>query len=153
MKKNLVLTVVLLMGLCMFTFSSCDDEKESTGKPIVGLNEVGKENSKTGIAGSDLHLEGEIIAENLIRRIDIEIHQEDGGDFKIEKSFTEGKYIGVKNAHFHEHIEIPSEAPAGKPAFYRYRPVGTDRNQGIGTDGESGSRTHHRGRLEVRRLP
>lgn len=31
MKKNLVLTVVLLMGLCMFTFSSCDDEKESTG--------------------------------------------------------------------------------------------------------------------------
>ena len=114
MKKNLVLTVVLLMGLCMFTFSSCDDEKESTGKPIVGLNEVGKENSKTGIAGSDLHLEGEIIAENLIRRIDIEIHQEDGGDFKIEKSFTEGKYIGVKNAHFHEHIEIPSEAPAGK---------------------------------------
>lgn len=102
------------MGLCMFTFSSCDDEKESTGKPIVGLNEVGKENSKTGIAGSDLHLEGEIIAENLIRRIDIEIHQEDGGDFKIEKSFTEGKYIGVKNAHFHEHIEIPSEAPAGK---------------------------------------
>ena len=114
MKKNLVLTVVLLMGLCMFTFSSCDDEKESTGKPIVGLNEVGKENSKTGIAGSDLHLEGEIIAENLIRRIDIEIHQEDGGDFKIEKSFTEGKYIGVKNAHFHEHIEIPSEAPAVK---------------------------------------
>lgn len=114
MKKNLVLTVVLLMGLCMFTFSSCDDEKESTGKPIVGLNEVGKENSKTGIAGSDLHLEGEIIAENLIRRIDIEIHQEDGGDFKIEKSFTEGKYMGVKNAHFHEHIEIPSEAPAGK---------------------------------------
>ena len=150
MKKNLVLTVVLLMGLCMFTFSSCDDEKESTGKPIVGLNEVGKENSKTGIAGSDLHLEGEIIAENLIRRIDIEIHQEDGGDFKIEKSFTEGKYIGVKNAY---RDSLRSACRKISPAFYRYRPVGTDRNQGIGTDGESGSRTHHRGRLEVRRLP
>lgn len=116
MKKNLVLAVVLLLGLCMFTFSSCDNdnEKEGVGKPIVNLNEVGEENNKTGIAGSDLHLEGEITAENLIKRIDIEIHQEDGSDFKIEKSFTEGKYIGVKNTHFHEHIDIPSEAPAGK---------------------------------------
>lgn len=129
MKKNLVLTVVLLMGLCMFTFSSCDDEKESTGKPIVGLNEVGKENSKTGIAGSDLHLEGEIIAENLIRRIDIEIHQEDGGDFKIEKSFTEGKYIGVKNAHFHEHIEIPPKRLPENITCILPLPTGWDRQK------------------------
>ena len=115
MKKNLVFAAFLLLSLCMFTFSSCDDddETENVVKPVINLSEVGEENSKTGIAGSDLHLEGEITAENLISRIDIEIHQEDGGDYKIEKSFTEGKYIGVKNTHFHEHIDIPAETPAG----------------------------------------
>ena len=115
MKKKIVFAAFLLLNLCMFTFSSCDDddEKEVVGKPAIDLKEVGEENSKTGIAGSDLHLEGEITAENLISRIDIEIHQEDGGDYKIEKSFTEGKYIGVKNTHFHEHIDIPAETPAG----------------------------------------
>lgn len=116
MKKSLLFAATLLLGLCLFTFSSCDDddEKEGTGKPVVDLKEVGEKNNKTGIAGSDLHLEGEIAADNLIKRIDIEIHQEGGGDFKIEKSFTEGKYIGVKNTHFHEHIDIPAETPAGE---------------------------------------
>ena len=115
MKKSLFMAGVLLLSLCMFTFSACDDNEEdkNVGKPVVALNEVGEENSKTAIAGSDLHLEGEITAENRIKRIDIEIHQEEGGEFRIEKSFTEGKYIGVKNTTFHEHIDIPAEAPAG----------------------------------------
>ena len=115
MKKSLFMAAALLLSLCMFTFSACDDDEEekTVGKPVVALNEVGKENSKTAIAGSDLHLEGEITAENGIKRIDIEIHQEEGGEFRIEKSFTEGKYIGVKNTTFHEHIDIPAEAPAG----------------------------------------
>ena len=115
MKKSLFMAAVLLLSLCMFTFSACDDNEEdkNVGKPVVALNEVGEENSKTAIAGSDLHLEGEITAENRIKRIDIEIHQEEGGEFRIEKSFTEGKYIGVKNTTFHEHIDIPAEAPAG----------------------------------------
>ena len=155
MKKNLVLAVVLLLGLCMFTFSSCDDdnEKEGVGKPIVNLNEVGEENSKTGIAGSDLHPEGEITAENLIKRIDIEIHQEDGGDFKIEKSFTEGKYIGVKNTHFHEHIDIPSEAPAGK--YHLHFTVTDQMGQTETKESEltvKAAAAHHRRRLEVRSL-
>ena len=115
MKKSLFMAAVLLLSLCMFTFSACDDNEEdkNVGKPVVALNEVGEENSKTAIAGSDLHLEGEITAENRIKRIDIEIHQEEGGEFRVEKSFTEGKYIGVKNTTFHEHIDIPAEAPAG----------------------------------------
>lgn len=115
MKKNLLFTAALLFSLCMFTFSSCDDnddKKDGMGKPVIELSEVGERDSKTGTAGSDLHLEGEVTAENLIKRIDIEIHQE-GGDFKIEKSFTEGKYIGIRNTHFHEHVDIPAETPAG----------------------------------------
>lgn len=114
MKKSLFVAATLLLNLCMFTLSSCDkDEKKDLGKPTVVLSEVGEANDKTGIAGSDLHLEGDITAENGIKRIDIEIHQEGGGSYKIAKSFTEGKYIGVKNAHFHEHIDIPADAPVG----------------------------------------
>lgn len=114
MKKSLVVAAILLLNLCMFTLSSCDkDEKNDLGKPVIVLSEVGPGNNKTGIVGSDLHLEGDITAENLIERIDIEIHQEGGGSYRIVKSFTEGKYIGVKNAHFHEHIDIPADAPVG----------------------------------------
>ena len=63
--------------------------------------------------GDDMHLEAEIVAEGLIKRIDVEIHKEDGS-FEIEKSYTEGKYIGVKNTEFHEHIDIPANAPLGE---------------------------------------
>lgn len=86
MKKSLFMAAVLLLSLCMFTFSACDDNEEdkNVGKPVVALNEVGEENSKTAIAGSDLHLEGEITAENRIKRIDIEIHQEEGGEFRVK---------------------------------------------------------------------
>ena len=68
MKKSLFMAAVLLLSLCMFTFSACDDNEEdkNVGNPDVALNEVGEENSKTAIAGSDLHLEGEITAENRI---------------------------------------------------------------------------------------
>ena len=116
MKKSLFMVAVLLLSLCMFTFSACDDNEEdkNVGKPVVALNEVGEENSKTAIAGSDLHLEGEITAENRIKRIDIEIHQEEGGEFRVEKSFTEGKYIGVKNT-----VPAPARLSAGNNWYGR----------------------------------
>ena len=63
--------------------------------------------------GDDMHLEADIVAEGLIKRIDVEIHKEDGS-YEIEKAYTEGKYIGVKNTEFHEHIDIPAEAPLGE---------------------------------------
>lgn len=114
MNKKVVWGVLVLLSLCLIGFTSCsDDEDEKLPKPVIDLTEIGTENSKVGVAGSDLHLEGTITSEGLIQRIDIEIHQEDGGTFKIEKSYTEGKYIGVINAEFHEHIDIPEETPAG----------------------------------------
>lgn len=114
MNKRFVWSVALLLNLCLLIFSSCRDEKDSLpANPVVNLTEIGRGNNRTGVAGADLHLEGHIFAEGIIRRIDIEIHLESGGNFKIEKSYTEGKYIEVKNADFHEHIGIPAEAPAG----------------------------------------
>lgn len=115
MNKKLVWGVALLLNLCLLAFSSCssDDDDDNPAKPVINLTEVGSENSKIGVAGNDLHLEGSIIADGLIKQIDIEIHQESGGNYTIEKSYTDGKYIGVKNADFHEHIDIPADAPAG----------------------------------------
>lgn len=115
MNKKLVWGVSLLLNLCLLILPSCssDDDDNSPAKPVINLTEIGSENSKIGVAGNDLHLEGSIIADGVIKQIDIEIHQESGGSFKIEKSYKDGKYIGVKNADFHEHIDIPADAPAG----------------------------------------
>ena len=108
------LKAILLFSLCVLGFSSCKDNNEpDPAKPVINLTEIGRDNSKTVTAGNDLHLDASIVAEGLIRQIDIEIRQEDG-DFKIEIAYTEGKYIGVINADFHEHIDIPADAPAGE---------------------------------------
>lgn len=117
MNKKIVWGAALLLNLCLLVFSSCSSDDDDNGpvfpKPAINLTEIGSENNKKAVAGSDLHLEGGIIADGLIKQIDIEIHQEDGGSFRIEKSYKDGKYIGVKNADFHEHIDIPADAPAG----------------------------------------
>ena len=41
-----------------------------------------------------------------------EVGQENGS-YEIEKNYATGKYIGVKNTEFHEHIDIPADAPLG----------------------------------------
>lgn len=109
--KNIILTIAAVAALA---FLSVSCKKDNTpAKPIVTFTEVGHDNSKHAMRGDDMHLEAEIVAEGLIKRIDVEIHKENGG-FEIEKSFTEGKYIGVKNTEFHEHIDIPADAPLGE---------------------------------------
>ena len=108
MKKYLFAALVAL-----FTVSVISCNKDNVpAKPTVQFTEVGHENNKTAMRSDDLHLEADILAEGLIQRIDVEIHQE-SGTFEIEKSYTEGKYIGVKNVEFHEHIDIPAAAPLG----------------------------------------
>jgi hypothetical protein len=117
MKKNIFKSLSMALALTLtLGFASCDndDDNKLPAKPVVTLTEIGLENSKAAEQGGDLHLEGNILAEGLIKRIDIEIHKEGGTEQKIEKSFTEGKYIGVRNAEFHEHIDIPETAPLGE---------------------------------------
>ena len=124
MNKQIVCKIAFFFSLCLLVFSACnDDDNHNPDKPVIDLTEIGHENSKTGVAGSDLHLEGGILADGVIRRIDIEINPQNGESFKIEKSYTEGKYIGVKNTDFHEHLDIPAETPAGA---YRLRFAVTD---------------------------
>lgn len=123
MNIKLVRALVLLCNVCLLVFSSCGkDEDETPSKPVIVLEELGSGHDSPDdhavAAGSDLHVEAQITAEGVIARIDVEIHQEDGGSFVIEQSYTEGKYIGVKNTEFHEHIDVPAETPAGEYHFH-----------------------------------
>ena len=111
MKKNIILLISSVLLLASLAASCKKDD--SVAKPVITFTEVGHDNSKHAMRGDDMHLEAEILAEGLIKRIDVEIHKEDGS-YEIEKSYTEGKYIGVKNVEFHEHIDIPAEAPLGE---------------------------------------
>ena len=115
--KNMKYMSLLLALMCVFTLvlTSCgSDDDEQSAKPTITLTEVGLNNSRHVHPGHDLHLEAQVLAEALIKRIDIEIHQEGGDKFKIEKSYTDGKYVGVRNTEFHEHIDIPETAPLGE---------------------------------------
>ncbi|MDM1296694.1 DUF4625 domain-containing protein [Sphingobacterium sp. N143] len=117
MKTTKIGFITLFTMLIFGLLSSCkkdNDDIPALSKPTIDTMEIGTDNSKTAAAGADLHLEGNIVAEALIDKIAIDIHQEGGGSYKITKTYTEGKYVGVKNAVFHEHIDIPSVAPAGE---------------------------------------
>ena len=111
MKTKNIFTLVLASILLLSLISCSKDSK--LGKPKIILTEVGHDNGKVAMRGDDMHLEADITAEALIKSIHVEIHQE-GGSFEIEKEYTSGKYIGVKNTEFHEHIDIPSTAPLGE---------------------------------------
>lgn len=105
--------MMALVSVMTVSLNSCDKEDDTIAKPKITLTEVGHDNSKHAHPGHDMHLEADVVAEGLIALINVEIHQE-GGSFEIEKSYTEGKYIGVRNIEFHEHIDIPENAPLGE---------------------------------------
>jgi uncharacterized membrane protein len=115
MNKKVISGILFLTSLSILALSSCEKDESLPEKPVITITEVGSHDMPEGkvIAGEELHLEAEIVAEGSIARIDVEIHQEESGGFEIEKSYVDGKYIGVKNVEFHEHIDIPDEAPAG----------------------------------------
>lgn len=115
MKQRILLAASLLLSTITFVVSSCDSDGEQSGvaKPVVALAEVGSGNGKSVVAGKDLHLESELEAEGLIGRIDLSIASADGTNAVLAASWTDGKYIGVRNATFHEHVDIPANTAAG----------------------------------------
>ena len=127
MKKFLFFAATVLFCVFSLVLSSCsddDDPSKNVAKPVATLAEVGEENSKEAIAGKDLHLEGDLVAEGLIARIDVAIATTDGNKTIVRKSYTEGKYIGVRNTTFHEHLDIPADAT---PGAYKVTFVVTDK--------------------------
>ena len=82
MKATSILSIFAAAAALILSATSCNKE-ENPAKPTVTLTEVGHDNSKTAMRGDDMHLEADILAEGLIKRIDVEIHQEDGS-FEID---------------------------------------------------------------------
>ena len=111
--KYMSLALALLSSISLL-FTACDnDDDDDVARPVITLTEVGHDNSKQAHPGHDMHLEADIVAEGIIARIDVELHKEGDGKYEIEKSYTD-KYTGVRNAEFHEHIDIPADAPLGE---------------------------------------
>ncbi|MDR2816125.1 MAG: DUF4625 domain-containing protein [Proteiniphilum sp.] len=115
MKRKLFLGAMLFLSANVLFFSSCEDDNDKPLAPTVEITELGSghdnPNDKTAYIGAEAHIGAEITADGLIRDITVEVHQEDG-DFKFSEIYS--KYVGVKNATFHEHLDIPSDAPEGE---------------------------------------
>jgi len=126
--KSIVLLIVVAFTASVF-FTSCEEVAE----PVVNLTELGYENSKIGYAGSDLHIEAEIVAEGKVDLITIEIHPEGGhqekstsiilyeGEWEVDTTYTE--FSGIINPTFHKHLAIPVHAEA---AHYHFHFIVTD---------------------------
>ncbi len=93
--------------------ASCKKDKDefSPAPTITGL-EIGSNNSKIGYPGNDIHIEGEIFAPANLASVALEIHPKTGTGWKFEQVYTEG-FVGLKNAEFHKHIDIPANAVLG----------------------------------------
>lgn len=119
MKQKFLWGAILLLNMSLLVFSSCssDDDDDNPAKPTVQILELGSghdsPNDQTAYIGTDAHIEATILAEGLIKEIEVEIHQIDG-TYEFGKVYTDSKYVGNKNATFHEHLDIPADAPAGK---------------------------------------
>lgn len=113
-RKTLSLSILGLFAVS--SFFSCKKEKVRTEveKPTIEIKEVGLSNSKTVYAGHDLHLEAEVKAPGKIANVKLQITLKStnyGWDFI--KTYTTG-YAGLKNADFHEHIDVPENATIGE---------------------------------------
>ncbi|MCU4176157.1 DUF4625 domain-containing protein [Carboxylicivirga sp. N1Y90] len=112
MNTKVFLTVIIL-GLSTL-FTACEDD--STDSPVITLHELGLDDSHEAHVGDDLHIDAEIIADGTIEKIVVELHAEDGDD-ELEVEFIDG-YNGLKNAEFHEHVEIPATFTPGEYHFH-----------------------------------
>jgi len=114
MNKQKKLFIYILFGFTFLTWAACSkDETPEVDKPLIESLEVGIDNSGTAHPGSDLHLDAAILAPGGIASITLTIHPENGDGWEFERVFTDG-YEGLKNADFHEHIDVPADAAEGE---------------------------------------
>lgn len=134
MTKKTLFGVFALLCMALFSFTSCDDDAKDKKEDAIKFSniEIGKENSKEVVAGEDLHVEFNIVAENKIKSL-VLFMADDKGKHLMEKPYTDMKYIGVKNALFHEHVDVPANISAGE---YRLVVLVTDEKGNINTVNE-----------------
>lgn len=126
-----------MIALLMFSFviTSCkkDDDVEATLPPQISGLEIGTNNSKIAYQGNDVHVEAEVSATANLASVTLEIHPEGAAaGWEFKEVYTEG-IVGLKNAAFHQHLDVPADAPLGT---YHVHLVVTDQ-QGRTTEMES----------------
>ena len=125
MKKLFYLfAIVIVAGLVL---NACKKDDEETARPVINLLELGDGdthgNDHTAKVGGDCHIEAEIIAEGTISTVTVRIHHSEDHhekgimdeEWEVDTTYT--KFAGMKNADFHEHVEVDSTAEAGEYHF------------------------------------
>ncbi|TWR26519.1 DUF4625 domain-containing protein [Mucilaginibacter pallidiroseus] len=112
MKTTKQLLSVLLIGTALLGACKKDKDAATPAPTITGL-EVGAGNNKTAHPGNDLHVEAQISAPGNIRNVVLSIQPENGSGWQVNTTYTEN-LAGLKNAEFHEHIDVPGDAAQGK---------------------------------------
>lgn len=106
---------IFLAFITILIINSCGKDP---AKPEINDFELGLNNSNIGYIGTDIHAEGEIIAEGKIDKIHIKINPENapGSTWNVDTTYID--FNGLKNTDFHEHIEIPANAKEGLYHFH-----------------------------------
>ena len=105
--------IIIALFLLTSVFAACKKDKVETAGPSISGLEVGHENNKTAYPGTDIHIEAALSAMANIAKVTLEIHPATEGGWEYKQEFTEG-FSGLKNADFHQHIDVPADAALGK---------------------------------------
>lgn len=121
---KLVIKTMALSAIFSLLITSCNKNES----PVITIHELGYDNTKTVVAGNDLHIDAEILASQKIASIQLIIHSEaehadapaqkvksvlnTAAEWEVDSIYTKG-YVGVKNAEFHEHVDVPATAALG----------------------------------------
>lgn len=107
---------MFFIALLQIACSSDDESANRINEPEIHALEVGANNNRIAYIGSDLHIEAEVFAEHLIKSVKVKIENPNESDFwPFTQDFTE--FSGQRNALFHKHIDIASDA---QPGIYRF---------------------------------
>lgn len=104
--------ILLVAFLFLTVLNACKKDEPILGAPTISGLEVGTANSKIAYPGNDLHIEAQIEAPGVIARVKLEINPVNGTGWKFNETFTES-FVGLKNAEFHEHFDVPVDAAVG----------------------------------------
>ncbi|WP_230080299.1 DUF4625 domain-containing protein [Winogradskyella marina] len=125
MKSNFkFLAFIAFFGILLNSCSSDDDNvSPSLNAPEITGFEYGEGSAhsteQVAYKGSDIHLEADIYAEAVVSSITLSIHAHDLplADGEVEWDFFQefsGSNYQVINPTFHEHVEVPTDIPAGE---------------------------------------
>lgn len=120
MKTTIKYNLIIVSILAIVLVTACKKE-EDKALPEINNFELGYDNSKTALAGEELHMDGGVVAEAGINTIAITIHPEeghlkDGGEWEVDTVYS--RFSGLKNTDFHEHIDVPADADTGHYHFH-----------------------------------